>query len=79
VKVTFETARSFGPVLYAFPEQGRIIPELQDQSIIQYRELMIAPWRLINRISGHEVFVLSVFDSPQNLEDIRLRRFVDEE
>lgn len=63
--------------LYTLPEGGRIVPELQDQGIIQYRELIILPWRLIYRISGRKVYVLSVIDSRQNLEDVLLKRFVN--
>jgi len=63
--------------LYTLPERGRIVPELQDQGIIQYRELIISPWRLIYRISGRKVYVLSVIDSRQNLEDVLLKRFVN--
>ena len=63
--------------LYTLPERGRIVPELQDQGILLYRELIIAPWRLIYRISGQEIFVLSVIDSRRNVEDILLKRFID--
>jgi plasmid stabilization system protein ParE len=62
--------------LYTLPERGRVVPELQDQGIIQYRELIISPWRLIYRISEQKVYVLSVIDSRQNVEDILLKRFV---
>jgi len=62
--------------LSTLPERGRIVPELQDQGIIQYRELIISPWRLIYRISGGKVYVLSVIDSRQNVEDILLKRFI---
>ncbi len=65
--------------LRLLPERGRIVPELQDQGILQYRELIVSPWRLIYRISGLEVFVLSVIDSRRNVEDILFRRFVDKE
>ena len=63
--------------LYTLPERGRIVPELQDQGIIQYRELIISPWRLIYRIYERTVYVLSVIDSRQNVEDILLNRFVN--
>ena len=63
--------------LYTLPERGRIVPELQDQGISLYQELIIAPWRLIYRISGREIFVLSVIDSRRNVEDILLKRFID--
>ncbi len=63
--------------LYALPERGRIVPELQDQGIVQYRELIISPWRLIYRIFEQKVYVLSVIDSRQNVEDILLKRFIN--
>ena len=62
--------------LYAFPERGRIVPELQEQGIYQYRELLIAPWRIVYRISRNSVYVLSVLDSRQNVEDILLKRLI---
>ena len=62
--------------LYTFPERGRIVPELQDQGVLQYRELVIPPWRLIYRIAERKIFVLSVIDSRQNVEDILLKRLI---
>ena len=62
--------------LYTLPERGRIVPELKDQGILQYRELIIPPWRLIYRISERNIFVLSVIDSRRNVEDILLNRLV---
>jgi toxin ParE1/3/4 len=63
--------------LHSFPGRGRIVPELQDQGITQYRELIVAPWRIIYRVSEETVYVLSVLDSRQNVEDILLKRLVD--
>ena len=62
--------------LYTLPERGRIVPELQDQGILQYRELVIPPWRLIYRIAERKIFVLSVIDSRRNVEDILLNRLI---
>jgi toxin ParE1/3/4 len=62
--------------LYTLPERGRILPELQDQGILQYREIVIPPWRLIYRIAERKVFVLSLIDSRRNVEDILLKRFI---
>ncbi len=61
--------------LYLSPKRFRIIPELYDQGITQYREMIIRPWRVMYRISGSKVYVLSVLDSRQNIEDILLKRF----
>lgn len=62
--------------LYTLPERGRVVPELQDQGISQYRELIIPPWRLIYRIAEHEIYVLSVIDSRRNVEDVLLKRLI---
>jgi toxin ParE1/3/4 len=62
--------------LYSFPERGRLLPELRNQGISQYRELVVPPWRMIYRISEKAVYVLSVLDSRQNIEDILLRRLI---
>lgn len=63
--------------LYILPERGRIVQELRDQGILQYRELIISPWRIIYRISGESVYVLSILDSRQNIEDILLERLLN--
>ena len=62
--------------LYTLPERGRVVPELQDQGILQYREIIVPPWRLIYRITERKVFVLSLIDSRRNVEDILLKRLV---
>ena len=62
--------------LYTLPERGRIVPELQDQGILLYRELIVPPWRVIYRISETNVYVLSVLDARQNVEDILLKRLI---
>jgi len=62
--------------LYTFPERGRIVPELKDQGIVLYRELVVPPWRIIYRLSKKTVYILSVLDSRQNIEDILLKRLI---
>lgn len=58
------------------PQRGRIVPELQDNGILFFRELIIPPWRVMYRISENKVNVLSVLDSRQNVEDILLKRLL---
>lgn len=60
--------------LKQFPERGRIVPELQDQGIGLYREIIVPPWKIVYRISGKEVYVLTVLDSRQNAEDVLLKK-----
>jgi plasmid stabilization system protein ParE len=63
-------------ILYSLPERGRVVPELQAQGILIYRELITAPWRIIYRISDKNIYVLSVLDTRRNVEDILLNRLV---
>jgi len=62
--------------LQSMPDQGRIVPELKEQGIHTYRELIVAPWRIIYRVSDTTVFVVSVIDSRRNVEDILLDRLI---
>lgn len=62
--------------LNRYPDRGGIVPELQGQGVTQYRELIVAPWRIIYRISEEAVYVLAVMDSRQNVEDILLKRLL---
>lgn len=71
---SFKNIKQKASKLYSFPERGRVVPELRDQGIVQYRELIISPWSVIYRISEESVYVLSVLDARQNIEDILFRR-----
>jgi toxin ParE1/3/4 len=73
----FEKIKSKTSNLYSFPGRGRIIPELLDHGIMQYRELIIAPWRIIYKITGSDVYILAVLDSRQNIEDLLLKRLIN--
>jgi plasmid stabilization system protein ParE len=69
----FKSIKQKASSLYTLPERGRIVPELRDQGILQYRELVISPWRILYRISEKSVFVLSVLDSRRNIENYIFR------
>ena len=73
---TLEKVKQKASSLYTLPERGRVVPELKDQSIILYRELIVPPWRIIYRVSEMKVYVLSVLDARQNVEDILLKRLI---
>ena len=63
--------------LYSFPERGRIVPELREFNILQYREIIIDPLRVVYKVIEKNVFVMSVLDSRRNIEDILLDRLVN--
>jgi len=52
---------------------------LQEYGIYQFRELIVAPWRLLYRAQEDKIYVLAVLDSRQNIEDILLKRVLDAE
>jgi toxin ParE1/3/4 len=60
--------------LYALPERGRIVPELQKFGIVSYRELLPTPWRIIYRIESRVVFVTAVLDGRRDLSSLLLER-----
>ena len=62
--------------LDTLPQRGRVVPELEQQGIFQYREIIAPPWRIIYRITTTSVYVLTLIDSRQNVEDILLARLV---
>ena len=59
------------------PERCRIVPELKQEGITLYRELIVKPWRIIFKISGSMVFIVSMIDSRRNIEDILFNRLID--
>ncbi len=62
--------------LVLLPDRGRIVPELFSQGISLYREIIIAPWRVIYRIVEKTVFILAVIDSRRNVEDVLLEHLI---
>ncbi|HUU00422.1 MAG TPA: type II toxin-antitoxin system RelE/ParE family toxin [Myxococcota bacterium] len=63
--------------LFHMPQKGRVVPELLEQGIATYRELIVAPWRIIYKIENKKVLVFSVLDARRNIEDILLRRLIE--
>ena len=72
----FEQIKNKIETLSYSPQRGRYIPELQEQSILTYRELIISPWRVMYRISENNVYILAIIDSRRNVEDILLEKLV---
>ena len=77
-KRVFQRIKKTAGSLERAPARGRVVPELMAHGVTQYRELILAPWRLMYRIADHTVFVLAFIDSRRNVEDILLHRLLDE-
>ncbi|MBA3026251.1 MAG: type II toxin-antitoxin system RelE/ParE family toxin [Sulfurimonas sp.] len=59
-----------------FPLRGRVVPELQKEGITLYRELIAPPWRIIYKVGNESVYIMAIFDSRQNVEDILLQKLL---
>jgi toxin ParE1/3/4 len=57
-------------------ERGRGVPELQVVDVLQYRQLIERPWRIIYRIEPDQVIVLAVLDGRRDLGSLLLERLV---
>ena len=64
--------------LNSLSERGRVVPELSAHGVMTYRELIVAPWRLIYRVEDKRFVVLGFFDGRRNLEDLLLERLLAE-
>ncbi|MBT4290705.1 type II toxin-antitoxin system RelE/ParE family toxin [Candidatus Falkowbacteria bacterium] len=65
-------------VLVNYPMRGRIVPELKEYNILQYREIIYKPWRIIYKIAENKVYVVSVIDGRRNVEDVLLDRLINQ-
>jgi toxin ParE1/3/4 len=63
--------------LSQLPRRARAVPELKDVGIREYRELIVAPYRIPSRISGKIVAVLGIFDGRRELSELLLKRALD--
>jgi toxin ParE1/3/4 len=59
------------------PNRARVVPELKDVGIRDYRELILTPYRIPFRIAGKVVAVLGVFDGRRELSELLLKRALD--
>jgi len=72
----FTTIKKQVSTLSYSPQHGRYIPELQEQGIFLYRELIIYPWRVMYKIHEKTVYIMAIIDSRRNVEDILLEKLI---
>lgn len=63
--------------LSRFPRRARLVPELRRVGVREYRELVVRPYRIFFRITGHVVAILGVFDGRRDLSELVLRRALE--
>ena len=58
------------------PFRGRVVPELQKEGITIYRELLEQPYRIMYKIESETVYIMAIFDSRQNIEELLLQKLL---
>ncbi|MDR0323620.1 MAG: type II toxin-antitoxin system RelE/ParE family toxin [Treponema sp.] len=59
-----------------FPYRGTYVPELLKRNIKDYRQITENPWKIIYKINGNIVNVLTIIDSRRNLQDILIKKLL---
>ncbi len=73
----YERLRHRTASLSTVPRRGRLVPELHDIGLFEYREVIERPYRLVFRIVDHQVVVLAILDSRRDLEELLVQRAID--
>ncbi len=60
-----------------FPEIGRSVPELMAIGVIDIKEIIETPWRIMYRITLNEIQIISVIDGRRNVEEVLYRKVID--
>jgi len=56
--------------------KGRVVPELLKEGITIYRELIAQLWRIMYKIENDTVYIMAIFDSRQNIEELLLQKLL---
>jgi len=60
--------------LKSFPNKGRIVPELLEYNVNEYREIIESNWRIIYRIDNDVVEIFTVIDARRNVQDLLVEK-----
>lgn len=60
--------------LEVFPEKGIIVPELEHQGLLKYRQIIEGNYRAIYSIQDVNIFVHVIIDSRRNMEEVLIQK-----
>jgi plasmid stabilization system protein ParE len=58
------------------PRSGKILPELQEQGISDYRQVLVRPYRLIYALRAESIDIVVVVDARRDLQTALLQRLM---
>ena len=59
-----------------FPNKGTYVPELLAKNIKDYRQITEPPWKIVYKVEGKFVNVLTIIDSRRNLQDLLIKKLL---
>ena len=59
-----------------FPYRGSYVPALLDRNVKEYRQISVPPWKIIYKVEGKKVQILTIIDSRRDLQDILIKKFL---
>jgi len=59
-----------------FPQKGAYVPELLAKNIKDYKQITEPPWKIVYKIDGKFVNILTIVDSRRNLQDILVKKLL---
>jgi len=62
--------------LESFPERGRVVPELEKRSIVDYRELIEGNYRIIYKVENLNIYILAIVDGRRNFDEVVLSKLM---
>ena len=62
--------------LKELPERGRVVPELEKQNIVEYRELIEGNYRIIYSIQETAVIIHTILDGRRDIEEILINKLM---
>lgn len=62
--------------LAELPLRGHVPAELEQINLLQYREVLFKPYRVIYQVSGKEVYVHCVLDGRRDMQSLLERRLL---
>lgn len=62
--------------LEAFPMRGRIPPELERISVLEFREVHYKPYKIIYEVRKSDVFIHCILDGRRDLQELLQKRLL---
>ncbi len=70
----YELVTKRAETLAQAPDRGRVVPEIREMGIVDFRELIEPPYRICYRVHGRDAVIVSVLDGRRDLERVLVDR-----